>query len=342
MPGFDAIVGQERPIRILTAILRSGNTPHALLFTGLKGVGKATTARIFAMALNCPIQETSKNSGGDWWGPCTECRTCRKIQTGNHPDILEVKPSGAFIRVEQIRDLVRSLCLKPYEAKRRVVIIPNAEAMNPSAANALLKVLEEPPELTVLILCAPQGRDLLPTIVSRCQQIRFGPAPPESLKRHLEEKAGLSGEDAAVLARLAGGSFSKADSLSRADWIGRRRWLIEGVNRICGLDQEGGQGSIPVGVMLAFAEQLSKNKDRLDESLDILKSWFRDLILWKYDPARVTNDDLVETIRGASNKRSIPKLLRVMEAIGEAQQKIQGNANLRLTLEMLIFRIARP
>ena len=167
MPGFDSIIDQERPIRILLSLLFHGTIPHALLFTGIEGVGKKTAAVALAMACNCRRPVAVE--------PCGECAACRKIAAGAHPDILRVSPAGAMIKIDQIRELCQVLTMKPYEARVRVVIIADAHTLNPAAGNALLKMLEEPPARTVLILTAPQTGDLLPTIVSRCQHIRFKP-----------------------------------------------------------------------------------------------------------------------------------------------------------------------
>ncbi|UCE54026.1 MAG: hypothetical protein JSV31_00865, partial [Desulfobacterales bacterium] len=164
MPGFTSIVDQERPIRILTALLYHGTLPHALLFTGIEGVGKREVAIALALACNC----LKKNSGytpeinktrviigqriHDPYssvGPCGSCKSCRKIESGNHPDIIQVKPRGPFIKIAQVRALCDTLAMKPYEASTRVVIIHDAQSMNPAASNALLKILEEPPERTI-------------------------------------------------------------------------------------------------------------------------------------------------------------------------------------------------
>ena len=169
MPGFESIIDQERPIRILTALLYHGTLPHALLFTGIAGVGKKAAAIELARACNC----VKRNSGGTpklkknrenrgnctndlnlSIGPCGRCKSCRKIRAGNHPDIIQVKPAGPYIKIAQVRALCNTLAMKPYEAKTRVVIIYDAQTMNPAAGNALLKILEEPPQRTILILIA--------------------------------------------------------------------------------------------------------------------------------------------------------------------------------------------
>ena len=269
-------------------------------------------------------QDTASN-------PCLRCRSCRKIKSGNHPDIIFIKPSGPFIRINQIRSLCHTLGMKPYEARQRVVIISEAQAMNPEAGNALLKVLEEPPERTLLILTALQTSDLLPTIVSRCQLIRFNPISPKNIAGFLVGKKGLAPSDAMILATLANGSLSKAILMDQADWIKRRNWLIDEVEAL---------PSRSVGPRLAFAERLAKNKDVLADSLEVIKLWLRDLVIYHYDPAKIINRDLVDKIQSASQRMRVESILSKLDAILSAQKNMSANSNLRLTLEVLTFRLA--
>jgi len=350
MFGFESILGQEKPIRLLRTLLRNETIPHALLFLGIEGVGKKTTAMATAMAGNCTgpgdenlfkektirarrstIHKITTKSGT--FG-C--CKSCSKIKSGNHPDIILVEPTGNFIRINQIRNLCNTLAMKPYEARLRVVIISDAQAMNPAAGNALLKMLEEPPDRTVLILTAVHTSDLLPTIVSRCQHIRFSPIPHNHIEALLVEKHGASHDDAKIIATMANGSISKAVSMmrhiSKINWIKRRSWLLNSVESL---------SLMPIPSRLAFAENLSKNKVALAESLEVIKSWFRDLVICKFNPEQIINKDLREKIKRNSQKLAVASLLSKIDDIHLAQKNIQANANLRLTLEVLIMRLSR-
>ncbi len=348
--GFESILGQEQPIRLLTTLLQNGTIPHALLFIGIEGVGKRTAAMALAMACNCKAIEPEHfsermkirfdgNIPSDQItsiSPCGRCNSCRKIESGNHPDIILLKPSGPFIRIGQIRDLCGTLAMKPYEARLRVVIISDAQAMNPSAGNALLKVLEEPPDRTILILTALQTSDLLPTILSRCQHIRFNPVSRKNLELLLIQRYGANPDEAKIMAIMANGSVSKAvsmiNSINRVNWINRRIWLINEVE------------SLPVssiGSRMAFAEKLSKSKEILAESLEVIKFWFRDLVVCKYHPERIINRDLNDRIQRASEKMKVASLISKIKDVESAQKNIQANTNLRLTLEVLIMRLAK-
>jgi DNA polymerase-3 subunit delta' len=353
---FDSITDQKRPVRILAAFLQKRNIPHALLFTGIEGVGKKDAATAFAMACNCTGKKPGrsevvnhsniKQDLPEAVNPCGFCRSCRKIESDNHPDIIRIKPFGAFIKIDQIRGFCNTLAMKPYEARVRVVIISDAHAMNPSASNALLKMLEEPPDSSILILTAYQISDLLPTIVSRCQHIRFNPVSVKSIETRLIDDQGLSPDKASIIAAMANGSISRAFAMNKTNWINRRNWLInaaglEQSGQTDQSDQSGALFSMSSGMLMACAEVLKKNKDFLFDSLEIMKSWLRDLIIYNFYPEKIINKDLTEKIQYASQKIDIKSLLFKIDAIQTAQKDIQSNANLRLTLETMMMRIGR-
>lgn len=347
MPGFESIIGQDRPIRILTTFLQNGTIPHALLFTGIEGVGKESAAVAFAMACNCVGDNCGKGIeagsprapiGADIecrpvsTGPCGSCKSCRKIASYNHPDIIRVKSSGAFIKIDQIRTLCQILAMKPYEARVRVVIISDAQAMNPAASNALLKALEEPPANTILILLAMQTSDLLPTIVSRCQHLRFNPISSGQLESGLVSNHGIDPAEARIIAAMAGGSFSRALKMQRDNWIGRRNWLFSEMD---------GLASAPIGRLLAFSDQLAKNKAALTDTLEVMKSWLRDLVIGKFYPEKIVHQDLIEAAKQASQKRSLNSLLARIETIQSVQNTIQAGTNVRLAMEAMVLKLAR-
>ncbi|MFH1102600.1 MAG: DNA polymerase III subunit delta' [Pseudomonadota bacterium] len=345
-PGAEALSEQQSAGRILGALFRNRAIPHALLFTGIEGVGKKAAAIRFAMACNCRTQP----DGGDnprpisdlWSVPCGNCRSCQKIASKNHPDIIVIEPAGIWIKISQIRDLHHILALKPYEARLRVVIIADAQAMNPEAGNALLKMLEEPPDRTVLVLTAVEKGDLLPTIVSRCRHIRFHPIPPARITEILQRNHGLNEDEAAIAAAIANGSLSKALAAAQPA-EGKRRW-IEYRNHLIsgsGLDRVGSDPEKPFIQLMAFAEKLSENKKNLPDILELLKSFARDLLIFRYHPDRIINKDLTERIQYASQSKPVPSLMAQIETIQRAQRDIVANVNPRLALEAMIAKISK-
>ena len=345
MPRFESIVGQEKPVRLLSNIIQKGKIPHALLFTGIEGVGKREAANVFAMACNCLAatfpNQTFSDQGIDHErearppSPCGVCKSCRKIISGNHPDVISIQPEKAHIQIGQIRDLCHMLAMKPYEARYRVVIISDAHTLNPGAGNALLKVLEEPPDRTVLVLTAYHLHDLLPTIASRCQHIRFNPISHDALTNVLVTKEGISAREADLLATLAKGSLTGALSLVTSGWIEQRAWIL----RMIAKEPDGQSPLNRVTTLLAFSEKLAQEKDRLENALEILKIWFRDLMIYQLSPDMIVNKDLSHTLKRLSEETAMNDLLSAYEAIQSAQEKINGNANPRLTLDVMMMKL---
>lgn len=319
---FESIIGQEHPIGLLSRMLRKNRLAHALLFTGIDGCGRQTTAKALAKALNCQSPRGVS--------ACGQCRSCQKVVSGNHPDIVIVKPDGAFIKIDQVRTLCKQLKYAPLEGKCRVIIINDAHTMNAEAANALLKVLEEPPKYTFIVLTAIQTMDLLPTIVSRCQQIVFRPIAFEKIAEVLVARHDLDIRTATSVAILAKGSLGKALSADADKWMLWRRHLLEGMGSVC---------TKSIQPLFAFADELARDKDKLDDALALISFWFSDILMHKVYPGKIVNTDFVEDIERASRKHSVDQVLEKIDAVFAAQTAISKNSNLRLTLEVMMMRL---
>jgi DNA polymerase III subunit delta' len=268
--------------------------------------------------------------------PCGVCPACRKIMSGNHPDVIHIRPAGISIKIAQVRELLEALSMKPYEARMRVVIVTDAHAMNPAAGNALLKVLEEPPDRTILVLTAPQSVDLLPTIVSRCQLVRFNPITRRTIANELVEAHGLDKQAASVLAAVSNGSLTRAKALVQSDWLRYRNWLID-ASGLAAPEQLDTQAT---GQLLAFAATLSTRKEMVSDSLAALLTWLRDLIVCRYAPERIVNTDLIDKLQRGSERNPVGAVMEKMDVIRTAQKAIAANANLRLSLEVMMLRLA--
>ncbi len=332
--GFDAIIGQQRQIHMLAAALQKNEVPHAMLFTGEAGVGKKTTAINFSKACNCerpmPLAGGAAFSGR--LNPCGTCRPCRKIDSFSHPDFHYIKPPGATIRIEQIRALCSALALRPNEASLRIVVISDAHLLNAEAGNALLKILEEPPDKTVMILTAPEAADLLPTIVSRCRHFRFNPIPEDRLEAYLIETRGIPGEKAMVIASLAGGSIGRALSMEGDTSImDLRRRVIEWMEILF---------KNPSGNDLYFSEAIAADKITLGLSLDIMKSWVRDLAIAKHTPEKIYNRDYRERLLALSEQADPDGLIEKADAVWQAERALKTNANPRLAVEAMVMKFS--
>ncbi len=174
---FKDVIGHKKPIELLRRAIINDRVVHSYLFLGNEGIGKRWVALQFAKALNC-LERRAEESDA-----CDRCLSCKKIDAELHPDVTVLEPEGQAIKVDQVRQMLRDLAYRPYEGKRRVCILTAADRMAPNMSNTLLKTLEEPPLHTVIILVANSSKAILPTILSRCQQIPFNPLPLSSLTR---------------------------------------------------------------------------------------------------------------------------------------------------------------
>lgn len=320
---FAEIIGQKRIIRLLRRALAQENLPHSFLFTGMEGVGKQRTAFTLAKVVNC--------ENGDGKDCCNRCVSCRKAASGNHPDINIIERDGPFIKIGQIRALKQRLRFKPLEGRYRITIISNAQHMKLEAANALLKVLEEPPAENLIILTAYEITSLLPTIVSRCLHLPFQPLATEEISTHLCQTYGLKPKKADVMAELAGGSLSRATALLDEKQFDRRKWLLE---TVAGIHES------RITDLLAAAKEWKGEGPDLEQDLEWLKTWLRDLLVQQLEAADsigLLNLDFTEKVVAASSRFTPDDLLEMFELLCTLQGAISYNINKRLSLEALLL-----
>lgn len=221
-PLFRDVVGQDMALSILTKALAQ-TASHAYVFSGPPGVGKSEAALAFAAGLACP-------SGG-----CGACGTCRRVQEGLHPDVELITPEGSRILVDQIREINSHVAYRPFEARAKVYVLFEAETMNQEAANAFLRTLEEPPPHVHFLLVTDAVEKMLPTIMSRCQQVPFSRTPTPLIACHLAQRLGVRAEEAEVFARVSQGNLAYARELASSSTSReRRRRLLEWAGRIPG------------------------------------------------------------------------------------------------------------
>jgi DNA polymerase-3 subunit delta' len=296
---------------------------HALLFTGIDGIGKKTTAKALAMVLNCP------NRSGII--ACRACSSCRKMLSENHPDLIIVEPRGTFLKIDQVRNLRKRLMFAPIQGGRRIVVVNDAQAMNAEASNAMLKMLEEPPDNTHIVLTAHQTSDVLPTIVSRCQHISFEPLHFKAIAQVLRKTEDIDIESAITIAILAKGSLGKALSTEAQQWMTWRKELHESI---------GSFGNASIEALFGFAEALARDKDRLHDALDVIIVWFRDLIMAKFYQDKILNQDCLEMVLRKAREHTVADLIYKIKTVSDTQRAIYRNANRRLALEVMMMQLA--
>ncbi|MCL2669321.1 MAG: DNA polymerase III subunit delta' [Syntrophaceae bacterium] len=320
---FREIYGHEKPIAILKGALAMGRIGHAYLFYGMEGIGKRTLARAFAQALNCRAPDP----------PCGECLSCRKVARQNHPDFFMIRAEGQFIKIATIKALQEQMIFHPLERGRRVFIIEEADRMNASAANALLKTLEEPTAGNILLLTTSRPQSLPMTILSRCQHLRLAPLPLPEVSRYLREQEQLDPATAEVLAASAGGSIGKALEMNREDLLIRRQWI---------LDYLASDDPTQRLRRLIFASRIGEEREEILASLQIIRVCYRDALVFKETGETVAlafrdRYEVAEALAGRLSGRSLLLNLRAIEA---AQAAIEQNANKALTLETMVVKLA--
>jgi DNA polymerase-3 subunit delta' len=324
------MVGHEWAVRFLRRGVASSSVSHAYLFTGLSGVGKTTLARALATALLCQGE-------GERESPCGACRACRLVASGNHPDlhIVQSERVGARLKIEQVRALQRQLALTPVEAHWRVAIMRRFEEATTSAANALLKTLEEPPSYVVIAVLASDADRLLPTIVSRCQQVPLRPLPTAVVQRALVERWNAGAEQAELLAHLSGGRLGWAvRTLNDKAALQRRAQRLDDLYRLLGSSN---------AQRFRYAEKLARDPTATQETLDLWIGWWRDVLLLAAEAdAPLTNVDRRSTLRDHAHRFEVEGSAAVLEAIRSAADRLRRNANPRLTLEVLMLDLPRP
>lgn len=324
------LIGHEWAVELIRRHLISDRVRHAYLFVGPEAVGKRTLATRFAQALNC----TAPPEPG---GFCGNCRACRLIPTGGYPDLhlVEAMDSGGALKVDQVRQLQRRLALAPYEGRWRVALLPRFHDATTSAANALLKTLEEPPDQVVLLLTARSSDACLPTIVSRCEVIPLRPISIESLKNVLQSQ-GESPIRAALFAGLAGGRPGRALQLtSDPGLLERRGELLEALLALLQANR---------ARRFQYAERATRGGDsetlrlRGTEALEVWLSLWRDVMLSAYRvPTSLSNPDCAEVVNRLAGSLPLGALLAALRATERTLDAIKRYANLRLAYETLML-----
>lgn len=303
---FRNIIGHQDIIRTLETTLYEDKTAHAYLFTGPVGIGKKTVARVFAAALLCRDQTAA---------PDCDCPACCQFRLDAHPDLVTVVPTGNSIKIEQLRELQRTLYLRPLLGKRKVFIFPDAEQLTEAAANSFLKLLEEPPPGIVFIFTAVRTDQILPTIRSRCQIFQLFPVEPDLIARWLKE-GGVPPETA--LERAVASQGSPGQALAQAA-VSMPQGMI-GYRELVELD---------LLHLLKMSGELEK-KER-QEIIQILRFWETE-----------ARDELMRLSRSypAEAARSVGlSLVAALEKIAQAIRMIEANVSQRLALDQLFIAI---
>ncbi len=319
------LIGHAWAEELLKGHIRRGAVRHAYLITGPNGVGRRTLALRLAQALTCEQPPAPGEA-------CGVCRNCRQIASEQHPDLHIVRRAEGtrVIKVEQIRALERLLALTPRAAPYRVALLLNFEEAHPSAANALLKTLEEPPPHVVLLLTAESAEALLPTVVSRCEVLRLRPLNPAALAEALQRRHGMPAEEAEFLAHLSGGRPGYALRLHQTpELLEARTEALENLLALLPADRIR---------RFAFAEDAAKDRSTLVALLTVWLSFWRDMLMVASGaPSALTNIDYRAHLEALAAVVPPERALAVVQAILQALDDVDHYVNTRLVAENLML-----
>ena len=314
------IIGHQQIVAQLQQTVASDRIAGAYLFVGPTGIGKETVARYFAQLIFCQ-QGTQPPT------VCGACLACRKVDSGNHPDLQFIRPEGSFLKIGQIRELQKQIIYEPLEARRKVYILTDVERMNAEAENCLLKTLEEPPASSVLILLTSNIRALLPTTRSRCQILQFRPMPIQELAEILVERFSVAPEQATTLAIAADGAIGKAlTQLEKGDVVTEEvPEILKTTDRLAAF---------------RLAEHFKDNPENLGE----LVTWYRDLLFLQQGAPTdlITHIHSVEELQRIVPRYSRLRIQQAIRTVFDTKSLIENtNTNATLALEVMCLKLLK-
>jgi len=322
--GFKDVIGNTGVKKILHRALKQKKLPNSLLFAGHAGIGKKETALVVAKALNC-LKKTSD--------ACEECAHCRAINNGNFPDVMVISPVKEVLKIDQMRLLKDTAYLKPMAGSKRIFIVAEAEKMNDEASNSLLKVLEEPPPFSHIILVTPNPYRIIPTLKSRCQIFQFSPIPKEEIKKALVDK-GFQPERALILSLLVDGDLKKALSL---EWEEVQSQRNQAWHLFLVLHKR--EKAAPL--LRQFSMTRAVIKEELEKTLEILVSFCRDVILIKEKaaPEFLLNPDFEKDLSEVAQSITLSQAMDFLSKIDFAIAALRRNLNVNILVSSIFSNL---
>jgi DNA polymerase-3 subunit delta' len=347
---FRTIVGHRRVLSLLSRAISNDTLPPALLFSGPAGIGKRRTAAAVSRAINCltPITDATVPPVHDGDSPlllardaCGTCAACRRIERGVHPDVIVIEPGDTgSIKIDPVRDVIDRAAFRPFEARRRVVILDEADAMQAPAQSALLKTLEEPPSASIFLLVSSLPDALLPTVRSRCPRIRFAPLTTQEVAFALVRDHEYTRQDASAVALDAEGSIGRALATQAGDLIDAR----DAAHRLL---QQSARVTDPVRRVEAVKDFLGSKtagqaeREKLSACLRVLASLLRDVgVLVEGGDARVlANPDARRELDAVARTFDSERTTRAYQAVDEALLAVDRNVSPKVVIDWLALQL---
>jgi DNA polymerase-3 subunit delta' len=340
---FSAIRGHARAIRLLSRAIASDTLPPSLVFAGTEGIGKRQAAVAVAQALNCACPVRGVAPADLPFDACGECASCSRIARGVHPDVIALRPEDGktSVSIDQVRALNEQVAYRPFEARRRVVILDDAgDVLLGPAQNALLKTLEEPPSGTVFILVTSQPEGLLPTVRSRCPLVRFGPLAVQDVAAYLEQQAGFAAADARARAAVSDGSIGLA--LAADDLADARQGAQRVLERVAGAgDARHRLDAARHIVGKTGKSRAAGERESLAVHLRLLHGLLRDvgLLSTRADTRALAHADLEPALAGLVPAFHGARLVGAFTAIDRALGALDRNASPKLVADWLVLQL---
>ena len=329
MPGFQDILGHETIKEHFKKAIAVHKVSHAYILAGEAGMGRKSLANAFALTLLCEKGQTE---------PCLECHACKQVLSGNHPDLIYVtheKP--ASIGVDDIREQINdTIQIRPYSANYKIYIVDEAEKMTVQAQNALLKTIEEPPSYAVIILITTNQEAFLPTILSRCVQMKLKPLKDFTIKSYLTQNLHVPEKDADICTAFARGNLGKAIHLASSDefkeLFQKVMVLVKNVR------------TMDISMLLDCIREMKEQNFDIGEVLDLMQLWYRDVLMFKVtkDMNLLIFKDEYKMINETGEKVDYAGLEAILAAIDTARTRLNANVNMELAMELLLLTMKNP
>lgn len=347
---FDDVSGQEHITTTLVNELKSGRINHAYLFTGSRGTGKTTCAKILAKAVNCLSPENGN--------PCGKCENCIAAEDGSFQDIVEMD-AASNRRIDDIRSVIDGAVFTPAKGKYKVYIIDEVHMLTQEAFNALLKTLEEPPSHVIFILATTEVHKLPATIISRCQRFDFHRINPHVIKDRLkyvveQEGCSITDDAALLIAAIADGALRDALSLTdRCIGLGGGEITLSVVREAAGLSGRGYVYDMAsscinknCGEALELIAKLYGESKDMARLCDELTEHFRNLMLLKSvknpDDILVVGRDELEVLKSHAERISLSEIVHIMDVLGSAFERMNRGADSRTEMETAVVKLCSP
>jgi DNA polymerase-3 subunit delta' len=334
---FREVIGHRRLLQVIARALHRGTLPPSAILAGPAGVGKRRAALAIAQALNCPAASSADGFDVE---ACGVCPTCQRITRGVHPDVILVEPgdSGA-IKVEQVRDVIERAGYRPFEGRRRVVIVEDAEALLPAAQNALLKTLEEPPPSTVFLLVTARPDGLLPTVRSRCPLLRFGPLTEDEIVGALVS-GGKSERQARAVAAVADGSIGRALEAEAGELLEARDVAVHVLSRASASSDPRRRLELTKELLEKTGAGGASDRERLAVLLRAMSGVLRDVALEATGAGAAASGPTAETradrrLDDYAGQRG----LRAFATIDRALSALAGNASPKIVADWVVLQL---